>query len=157
MVYNKFEMMLSQKLILIGLVILLLSCQSDSKKADLIIHNAVIWTGVEKGDYKQSIAITDEKIIATGTDDELTHLKDDKTTLIDAKGNFTVSGFIDSYVHLMAGGRSLLSVDLRNASSPEEFKHKVAGFTESLKEGEWILEVNWDHTLWVVSFHIKIG
>ena len=57
----------------------------------------------------------------------------------------------------MAGGRSLLSVDLRNASSPEEFKHKVAGFTESLKEGEWILEVNWDHTLWVVSFHIKIG
>tara|TARA_Y100000385_G_scaffold282812_1_gene337859 strand:- start:862 stop:2082 length:1221 start_codon:yes stop_codon:yes gene_type:complete len=148
MVYNKFEMMLSQKLILIGLVILSLSCQSDSKKADLIIHNAVIWTGVENEDYKRSIAITDEKIIATGTDDELTHLKDDNTTLIDAKGNFIVPGFIDSHVHLMAGGRSLLSVDLRNASSPEEFKHKVAGFAESLKEGEWILEGNWDHTLW---------
>jgi len=71
-----------------------------------------------------------------------------KTIIVNAEGKFITPGFIDSHVHLMTGGRSLLSVDLRDAKTPEEFSKRVADFTKTIEPGEWILEGNWDHTLW---------
>jgi predicted amidohydrolase YtcJ len=124
------------------------SCQKQPKKADLIITNATIWTGNEEQTSAQAIAISGDSILAVGTNEEIEKLKGTETKHIDAEGNFITPGFIDAHVHLMMGGNSLLSVELRDADTPEEFTKRIATYAHTLKSGHWILEGNWDHTLW---------
>lgn len=126
------------------------SCQekNDQTMADLIVSNATIWTGNETTPYAQSMAIANDKIIAIGQTEEVMDFKGEQTKTIDLAGKFITPGFIDSHVHLMTGGRSLLSVDLRDAKTPEEFGKRVTDFAKTIEPQEWILEGNWDHTLW---------
>jgi len=125
----------------------LCSCH-ELEKADLIITDATIWTADELQPFAESMAILDGRIVAIGSNEEVKTYADTDITTIDLDGRFVVPGFIDSHVHMMTGGRSLLSVDLKQASSPEIFSDKVGQFASTLKPGEWILEGNWDHTLW---------
>ena len=126
----------------------LYSCQLENKDAELLITNALIWSGNENQPYANSMAIKNGKIVAIGEIEDLKSFMNTETRSIDLKENFVVPGFIDSHVHLMTGGRSLLNVDLKDAQTPEEFSHRVKSFAKTLKPQEWILEGNWDHTLW---------
>ena len=96
----------------------------------------------------ESMAIKDAKIIAVGSNIEMSRYRGDHTQVIDMKGKLITPGFIDCHVHLMMGGRSLLSVDLRDAKTSEEFTRRIAHYATTLPKGAWILEGNWDHTLW---------
>lgn len=136
-------------IILLSAIIVLQSCQHEQAiPADLIITNAVIWTGNEKQPSAKTMVIRGDKIIAIGNDALIETYQSEKTKLLNIEGKFVAPGFIDSHVHLMTGGRSLLSVDLRNANSPQKFSQLVGDFAASVDKGEWILEGNWDHTLW---------
>ena len=140
-----------KKLVLYLFVLnLFYACQNEKEKtkAELLITNALIWTGNEKQVYAHSMAIADGKILAIGTSVEVAAYKGTTTKTIDLQGQFVTPGFIDSHVHLMTGGRSLLSVDLKDAATPEAFSQRVGDFAKNLEAGEWILEGNWDHTLW---------
>ena len=128
------------------LLLTLLSCQNKAPQAHLLITNANIWTANPAQPYAESMAIAADKILAIGTREDMRAYTDAQE--VDAGGRFIVPGFIDSHVHLMTGGRSLLSVDLRDAASPEEFGRRVGDFAKGMKAGEWMLEGNWDHTLW---------
>ena len=126
----------------------LTACQNTTHPADLIIINATIWTGNSEQPDAQAMAISGDTILAIGNEKAILALKDDATTVIDMEGRFITPGFIDAHVHLMTGGRSLLSVDLRNAKTPKEFSQRVGDFAKTLEPNDWILEGNWDHTLW---------
>lgn len=139
---------MNQITLYILLTITLFACQNKTKVADLIISNANIWTGNEAEPYANAMAIASNKIIAVGQQGVVMSHKGKNTKIIDLEGSFVTPGFIDSHVHLMTGGRSLLSVNLRGAKTPEEFSKRVENFAASIKFGEWILEGNWDHTLW---------
>ena len=128
---------------------LLIACQNeDQQVADLIISNATIWTGNDQQPSAQAIAISADTLMAIGSIESLETYKGNQTKVVDMKGQFITPGFIDSHVHLMMGGNALLSVELRDASTPEEFTKRIADYAKTLKPGEWILEGNWDHTLW---------
>ncbi len=124
------------------------SCQKQSTHTDLIIFNADIWTGNSQQPYARAMAISEDKIIAIGDESTIKALKDTSTELIDMQGAFITPGFIDSHVHMMMGGNSLLSVQLRDAKTPEAFKKRISEYAKTLKPGAWVLEGNWDHTLW---------
>ncbi len=130
------------------LLILIISCNDEASMADLIIHNANIWTGNDVQPSADALAVSGDTIIAIGRHDDVLELKGPETEVIDGRGKFIVPGFIDCHVHLITGGRSLLSVDLRDAATPQEFIRRVAEYAKTLRPGEWILEGNWDHTLW---------
>lgn len=141
-------MKLFNQLLLLSLLLAFSACQNKESTADLIIHNGVIWIGSDSSTTVEAMAIKGDKIIATGTNDAILKLKNTSTKKIDLEGKFVTPGFIDSHIHLMTGGRSLLSVDLRDADSPEKFSQRIADFTKEIAPNEWILEGNWDHTLW---------
>lgn len=126
----------------------MVSCKKDSDKAELIITNAIIWTGNTQQPSAVSMAISADTIMAIGSSSDIKLYQGDKTKLIDAKGQFITPGFIDSHVHLLMGGNSLLSVQLRDADTPEEFTKRIGDYANTIKVGDWILEGNWDHTLW---------
>lgn len=132
--------------LLIGFLLFATSCKQETPKANLLIKRALIWTGNQT--IAQSMAIKGDRIMAIGTDKEMALYQGEQTQVIDAEGNFITPGFIDSHVHLLTGGRSLLSVELRDANTQEEFIRRIADFAKSIEPGTWILEGNWDHTLW---------
>ena len=133
---------------LIGILNLLWACQPPMPKADIVITNANIWTGNDQQKKATAIAIAADTIMAIGSKEEIASFKGTTTEIVDINGKFITPGFIDSHVHLLTGGRRLLSVDLRDASTPEEFSKRITDFAKSQPKGEWILEGNWDHTLW---------
>jgi len=130
------------------MVVQLATCSQKKPVADYIFYNAKIWTASEKNATAQAMAIAADTILAIGSKQSTQVFKGPQTEMINLNGQFVTPGFIDSHVHLMTGGRSLLSVDLRDAGSPEEFAKRIANFAKKTPAKEWILEGNWDHTLW---------
>ena len=130
------------------IVLLFSSCQEDFIKANLIIRNAKIWTGNSDQPNAEAMAIKGDSILAIGSFQDIKIFKGRNTKTIDLHGNFITPGFIDSHVHLLMGGNSLLNVQLRDANTKEEFIQRIATFSKDLKPNQWIVEGNWDHTLW---------
>ncbi|WP_405398484.1 amidohydrolase [Maribacter sp. Asnod2-G09] len=128
--------------------LLVCSCSIDSVKADLIITNANIWTGNTKSSKAEAMAIKADTILAIGSLDDIQKYKGSSTKIKDVGGKFISPGFIDTHVHLLMGGNSLLSVQLRDASTKQEFIDRISEFAKKIKSGQWIVEGNWDHTLW---------
>ncbi|WP_282074235.1 amidohydrolase [Maribacter aquivivus] len=140
--------MKKQLFFLLMTTLLVCSCSTDSVKADLIITNANIWTGNTDSPKAEAIAVKADTILAIGSLDDIHKFKGSDTEIKDVGGKFITPGFIDTHVHLLMGGNSLLSVQLRDVSTKQEFIDRISGFTKKIKPGQWIVEGNWDHTLW---------
>ncbi|WP_423998473.1 amidohydrolase [Maribacter sp. IgM3_T14_3] len=140
--------MKKQLFFLLVITLLVCSCSTDSVKADLIITNANIWTGNTDSPKAEAMAVKADTILAIGSLDDIHKFKDSDTEIKDVGGKFITPGFIDTHVHLLMGGNSLLSVQLRDVSTKQEFIDRISGFTKKIKPGQWIVEGNWDHTLW---------
>ena len=140
--------MKKQLFFLLVTTLLVCSCSTDSVKADLIITNADIWTGNTDSPKAEAMAVKADTILAIGSLDDIHKFKGSDTEIKDVGGKFITPGFIDTHVHLLMGGNSLLSVQLRDVSTKQEFIDRISGFTKKIKPGQWIVEGNWDHTLW---------
>ena len=118
-------------------------------KADLLVTNGVVWTGLSSGPPQRGVvAIAGDRILAVGDSASVAPLVGRNTRVLDAGGGLIVPGFNDAHTHFISGGFQLSSVDLRNAATPQEFVRRVAAFAKTRKPGEWILGGDWDHTLW---------
>jgi len=126
----------------------LVSCSSGQKTADLIVVNASIWTGNDAGPRAEAMAIGGETLLSVGSEKEVLKFKGKNTRVLDLEGKFVTPGFIDSHLHFLNGGFNLSSVQLRDASTKEEFIRRIGEYAQTLRPGEWISGGDWDHTLW---------
>ena len=118
---------------------------SGEKMADKIFVNGKIWTVAPRRPWVEAVAVSNGKISAVGSNKEIRKLVGSKTQVIDLENGFVLPGFIDSHTHFMNGGFSLMSIQLRDAISKEEFVVRIAEKAKSLSKGEWILNGDWDH------------
>ena len=114
----------------------------------LAIVNARVWTGNTRKPWADAFAVSGDTIVAVGSSAEVKKLTSASTRVIDAKRQFVAPGFIDSHVHFLQGGLALGSVQLRDASTREEFVTRVAEYARTLPQGKWIERGDWDHELW---------
>ncbi len=123
------------------------SCQTDSKReiADVVLLNGFIWTVNPDNPRAEAVALRGEKILKVGSTSEIEGMVQDKTKVIDLKGAFVLPGFTDCHTHLLDGGFSLSSVQLREAQAKEDFVARIEQKAKELEKGEWILNGNWDH------------
>jgi len=120
-----------------------------SPKADLVIQNGRVWTGLSTGRGQPgAVAIGGDKILAVGDSGDIARYIGSKTQVIDADGGLIMPGFADGHTHFINGGFQLASVNLRDAATPQEFVHRLKQYAAHLKPGEWITGGDWDHTLW---------
>ena len=125
---------------------LLLPTLATPQRVDLIARNGKIWTGT--GATVSAIAVQGERIIAIGTDAEISRMAGSATRIIDLNGRRAVPGFNDAHVHFFSGGSGRAGVQLRNARSQEDFRNRIAAFARQTAKGRWILEGYWDHENW---------
>jgi predicted amidohydrolase YtcJ len=141
--------MKSLKYYFIIFLLLLVSCnKTDEPGADLLIHNAQIWTGEKDNPTATVLVVADDKILAVGENELKDRYLKNAERVIDAKKKFITPGFIDTHVHFLSSSYGLSSVKLRDASTPEEFTRRIKEKAASLAKGSWILEGDWDHMLW---------
>lgn len=140
------------KFILLILSILLFSCSTQKENADLIIHNATVYTVDSLFTTCQAIAVKDGKIIGTGTNEEILNsfICNNK---IDANNKFVYPGFIDAHCHFYHYAAGLNEVNLVGTNSYEEVVLKVSEFAKAnaIKEGEWIVGRGWDQNDWTIK------
>jgi len=114
--------------------------------ADKVLINGRIWTVDSDRPWAEAVAVRDGRIAAVGTTAEIKRLAGRETETIDLKNALVLPGFIDSHVHFVNGGYSLMNIQLREAKTKAEFTARIAAKAKSLPQGEWILNGDWDHT-----------
>ena len=139
-------MSVPKKLILTISVFFMISCARN--RADTVYVNGSIWTGVESASRAQAIAVKDEFLVAVGSNENVEHLKDSNTKIVDLQGRFVVPGLMDAHTHFMDGGFQLVRLNFREVDSPENFIYKIDSAAQKLEPGQWILGGNWDHEKW---------
>jgi hypothetical protein len=76
---------------------------------DLILHDAVVLTMDPGAPQATALAITGDRIVAVGSDDEILPLAGPGTSVVDLDGLTVTPGFIDSHAHWI-GDRELYGV-----------------------------------------------
>ncbi|MEE8428470.1 MAG: amidohydrolase family protein, partial [Gammaproteobacteria bacterium] len=119
--------------------------------ADLILYNAKVITFDPEQPYAELVAVSGNRILATGNKDDLGLLRRAGTRLIDCEGGAVIPGFNDAHCHPLAHAVGLLSVDcspgvVKNIAGIQELFRRRAEQTE---EGEWIRAANYD------EFHLS--
>jgi hypothetical protein len=123
------------------------SACTPAPRADTIVYGKT-WTGDTTKPWVTAVAIAGDSVVATGDSAVLARLAGPQTTIISGAGGLVVPGLMDEHVHFLSGGYQLSSVDLRDATSPQEFVGRIKAFAAERKPGEWILGGDWDHEKW---------
>jgi predicted amidohydrolase YtcJ len=119
---------------------------SQKQTADLIVHNAQIYTVNANFDVAEALAIKAGKIIGVGASADIKKTFSAKSTY-DAAGKTIVPGFIDAHAHFYGYGESLQTVDLVGTKSWEEILEKCQAFSQKNREG-WLQGRGWDQNDW---------
>ena len=82
------------------------------KSADRIFFNAKIFTGNPEHPYAEAVLIRGDKIIAVGNFSELARMASTSAEKTDLHGKTLLPGLIDSHIHAIDGGISLISADI---------------------------------------------
>lgn len=126
----------------------IISC-SKQKKADLIVTNANIYTVNDSFSKAEAFAVTQGKIIAVGTSDDI-QKKYVATETLDAKGKTIVPGFIDAHCHFFGLGLAEQKVRLEGTRSYNEVIEKLIAFQKD-KNLPYITGRGWDQNDWKIK------
>ena len=125
----------------------LFSC-SIKQEADLVIHNAKVYTVDDRFSVAESFAVKDGKIIEVGKSADL--LKKYSGNRIDVGGKAVYPGFIDGHSHFYGYGEGLQNADLTGTKSWEEILARLVTFSKE-KKRDWIVGRGWDQNDWGVK------
>jgi predicted amidohydrolase YtcJ len=73
----------------------------EAPGADLIVHNAKIFTGNPAQPEASALAVKDGRIYSVGADAEVLGFKNASTRIIDSRGRRLIPGIIDAHTHVL--------------------------------------------------------
>jgi len=112
--------------------------KQEAPGADLIVHNAQIFTGNPAQPAASALAVKGGRIYSVGTDAEVLGLKNANTRVIDSQGRRLIPGIIDAHTHVLNEGG--YNYTLRWDGVPT-LRQALAMLTEQGKrtpEGQWV-------------------
>ncbi|MDA9782875.1 amidohydrolase [Vicingaceae bacterium] len=133
-------------LILFSFSVLIMNSCYYTETADILIHNAKIYSVNENFDVFEAMAIKDGKIIDIGPNNELKNRYESKE-IIDAQLKIIYPGLIDAHCHFLWYGNTFNEVDLVGSKSWQEALERIQKFAKTNKN-EWIVGRGWDQNDW---------
>ena len=124
------------------------ACRTPAASADLIVHNARVYTVDANDAIAEAVAVAGDRIVAVGTNPDILKLRGDGTRMIDGRGAAVVPGLHDAHGHFAGLGESLQTVDLRGTVSYDDLIARVQRRLETAAPGEWVLGRGWDQNDW---------
>ena len=126
-------------------ILIITSC---SKNVDLIVHNAIVYSGGEELSQSSAFAVKDGIFIDLSEDDSDILKKYSSRNIINAQGLPIYSGFIDSHSHFYNLGYSINQVDLFDTKSIEEVVSRVIEY-DNKRNSNFIIGRGWDQNDWL--------
>lgn len=87
----------------------------------------------------QAVAVAGNRILAVGSDSEISALANAATRVIDLKGATVVPGLRDSHLHTLAAARDIFNVALQDARSLAQVNAALAARVVITKPGDWVI------------------
>ena len=128
----------------------LFSCNFKSEEADVILHNANIYTANDQQAFASAVAIKDNRIVSIGAERQIMNVFKAKKH-IDCKKNFVYPGFIDAHCHFVRYGLDRGELDLVGTKSWEECIERIANHRAKHPNQEWIIGFGWDQNDWEIK------
>ena len=119
---------------------------NDGQRTDsLALINGVIYPMASPG-RSSALFARGGVIRAVGDDRDILAQCDSRTVVLDMKGKFLLPGLTDTHTHLLATGRSLETLNLRDVKSIDSIIKKGKKFFEGagLSGDEWFFARGWD-------------
>lgn len=130
-------------------VILLAGIDSVSaQNADIVFHNANIYTVDDKRPRVEAIAVKDGRIVFVGSSADARKQAGTKTKVIDLKGATVVPGLTDSHYHLMGVGMREVTLNLEGTTTLDAFLAMVKVRVDKTPAGKWVTGRGWIETFW---------
>ena len=135
--------------VLIVLVILCVmsSCNSQKMKVDLIVSNATVYTVDDSVGAAESFAVNGGKFIAVGTTKDIL-AKYSSDQVLDCKGQPVYPGFNDAHCHFFGYGIDLMQYAALDGLSNQESIYNTLVEQSKKTNGGWVLGRGWDQNLW---------
>jgi len=150
-----FKNMRSYLYLFLANLLQLISCydSKDLGTTDLIIHNAIIYSAesLDTQPFNGAIAISEGRIKALGTNEDILKLKTSETQVKDAAGQFLMPGFIEGHGHFSGMGETLQNLNFLTDTSWQQIVKKVEDKVCNLKPGEWIYGRGWHQEKWDIE------
>ncbi len=119
------------------------AARSGPAPADLLLTGGRVWTGDDALPWVEGVAVRDGWIVATGTVDEVSHLRGPETRVVQLEGRFAAPGFIDNHTHFERAGALLVGVNLLDVADGESLAGRVREAAGRLPDGSWIVGGDW--------------
>ena len=123
-----------------------LQTHAATMPVDLIVRNARVYTVDDAMPRAEAFAVSGDRFVAIGSNDDIDNLNGPGVEVIDAGGMTVVPGFIDAHSHPGSGGlRELKSVntDLRSIRAIQDALRQRS---EQTPAGEWVVGFKYDDT-----------
>jgi len=134
--------------VILLVVFTFISCQT-SEEADLIIHDAKIYTVDDDFSVKEAMAIKDGKILKVGSTEDILKAYNTENK-IDASGKFVYPGINDAHAHLYGLGQNSRGVNLKETKSFDEIVARLVDYQKEY-QSEFILGRGWDQNDWEIK------
>ncbi len=106
---------------------------------DMILTNGKIITVDERFSIAQAVAVKGDRIVAVGTNSEISRLAGTSTRRIDLRGRSVVPGLIDNHAHFMRAGETWTEeVRLDGVESRKQALDMLSAKARAAAPGQWI-------------------
>src|SRR5690242_6120988 len=109
------------------------SAASAAPTADLVLLHGKLVTLEAKQPTAEALAVKDGRIVAIGSDADITPYIGKKTQVLDLKGATAYPGFIEGHGHFLELGDTLLQLDLTHTKDWDEVVALVAQAVKKAK------------------------
>ena len=116
---------------------------SQQKSADIILI-APAYTMDPDRPWADAVVIKGNGIIFVGDKKDALTYQNSATRLIERSDGMVLPGFIDSHVHLVAGGIEMSACRLYDLETPAEIFQTLRDFIDAHPDDEWIRGGGWD-------------
>ena len=117
------------------------------KTADTAYINGRVYTADKEFSIRSAFALSGDRFIAAGSDEEIRALCSSQTKIIDLKGRTVLPGLIDSHLHINNTGAMKLELDIVGKQK-QEIVNMVAKARQKAHPGEWIVGRGWLNDEW---------
>lgn len=109
------------------------------EQADSVLRNGRIVT-VDKGfRILEAIAIKESRIVAVGSDQQISQLIGESTRVIDLHGKSVIPGLVDSHLHATFGAANEFALSLNGVESIQDIQARIARRVAQVGRDEWIV------------------
>ncbi|RMF85475.1 MAG: amidohydrolase, partial [Nitrospinota bacterium] len=96
----------------------------------------------------EALACKDGRIVAVGSDEEITPLIGEHTRVVDLAGRTLLPGIVDAHNHLLEVGlKDLFEISLEEVRSIAEMVELVRQRAAETPPGQWIVGTGWNESL----------